>query len=104
MEIKPRGFQKMRTPLGVRTIVAQKFIRGQGLDWQYQVVYDDEIHLPECKRNKFRLLCQQKAHHTEQLNHDGTPLQGHLFRPEPLQGHFASREALEAFVQYGTRP
>jgi hypothetical protein len=44
VEIKPRAFSDQAF-LTLRREVAEKYIQWKGYDWEYKIVYDDEINL-----------------------------------------------------------
>lgn len=59
IEIKPRGF--MNNPqLALRKEVAENYIRWKNYDWQYKVVFDDEIILNAEQLEEYEQCCRFK--------------------------------------------
>lgn len=56
IEIKPRAFEG-HPQLLLRKEVAEHYIRTYGYDWQFKVVYDDEIILNEEQLEDYRECC-----------------------------------------------
>ena len=60
IEIKPRAFEH-HPQLLIRRQVAENYIRWKKYDWQYKVVFDDEIILGEDLWEEFQQCCQLKS-------------------------------------------
>lgn len=60
VEIKPRAFEN-DPQLLLRKEVAEKYIKWKGYDWQYKVVFDDEIILTSEQLEEFELCCKLKS-------------------------------------------
>lgn len=60
IEVKPRAFEQ-ETQLKLRKQVAENYIRWKQYDWQYKVVYDDEIVLDEQNLRVFEDCCRLKS-------------------------------------------
>ncbi|MBI3139804.1 MAG: hypothetical protein HYZ15_14595 [Sphingobacteriales bacterium] len=60
IEVKPRAFAQ-EAQLKLRKQVAENFIRWKKYDWQYKVVYDDEIVLDEHNLRVFEDCCRLKS-------------------------------------------
>lgn len=56
IEIKPRAFSN-HTQLTLRSEVAKNYIQWKGYDWEYKVVYDDEIILTLDQLVQFNECC-----------------------------------------------
>jgi len=60
VEIKPRAFQN-DPQLALRKQVAENYIRWKNYDWQYKVVFDDEILLDQEQWEDFQECCKLKS-------------------------------------------
>lgn len=60
VEIKPRVFEQ-ELQLKLRQAVAENYIRWKKYDWNYKVVYDDEIILSEHELKIFEDCCRLKS-------------------------------------------
>lgn len=60
VEIKPRAAEN-DSQLVLRKSVAENFIQWKGYDWQFKVVYDDEIVLNESMLEIFETCCRLKS-------------------------------------------
>jgi hypothetical protein len=60
VEIKPRAFQH-ESQLVQRKEVAENYIRWKGFDWEYKVVFDDQIILTSEQLEEFEECCRLKA-------------------------------------------
>lgn len=60
IEIKPRA-ARHDPQLELRRKVAERYIQWKGYDWQYKVVFDDEIVLSEAMLGIFEDCCQHKS-------------------------------------------
>jgi hypothetical protein len=56
IEIKPRAFSD-HAQLALRKEVAERYIQWKGYDWEYKVVYDDEIKLTLDQLVQFNECC-----------------------------------------------
>lgn len=56
IEIKPRAFSD-QAKLALRKEVAERYIEWKGYDWQYKVIYDDEIKLTLDQLVQFNECC-----------------------------------------------
>jgi hypothetical protein len=66
IEIKPRAFQN-DPQLKLRKEVAENYIRWKRYDWQYKVIFDDEILLTEEQLEEFEQCCKLKSKTAYQL-------------------------------------
>lgn len=55
VELKPAEFND-EEQIKLRTSVAENYIREQKLDWQFKVIYGDQINLSAAKHKKFMEL------------------------------------------------
>ena len=60
IEIKPRGFQH-HPQLLLHKEIAENYIKWKGYDWQYKVVFDDEIILTAQQLDDFEDACKLKG-------------------------------------------
>ena len=60
VEIKPRAFEG-HPQLILRKELAERYIKWKGYDWQYKVVFDDEIILSEYQLQYFEDCCKLKS-------------------------------------------
>ncbi len=60
VEVKPRAFEQ-EPQLLLRKEVSENYIRWKNYDWQYRVIFDDEIILSEEQLEDFEHCCKQKT-------------------------------------------
>lgn len=60
VEIKPRAFEH-HPQLVLRKEIAENYIRWKNYDWQYKVVFDDEIILDQEMWEEYRQCCRLKS-------------------------------------------
>src|SRR5690606_39057930 len=60
VEIKPRAMEG-HSQLSLRRQVAKNFIRAKGFDWQFKIVFDDEIILTEDQLSDFEEYSRLKT-------------------------------------------
>src|SRR5690606_17263983 len=60
IEIKPRAAQQ-DPKLELRRSVAENYIKWKGYDWQYKVIFDDEIILDENRLHVYEDCCRLKS-------------------------------------------
>ena len=60
VEIKPRAFTDYYQ-LRTRQRVAENYIKANGFDWEFKVVYDDEVRLNHEQWKAFKELCELKS-------------------------------------------
>jgi hypothetical protein len=60
VEVKPRGFEN-QPQLSQRKEIAENYIRWKNYDWEYKVVYDDEIILTSEQLEEFEQCCKLKS-------------------------------------------
>lgn len=60
IEIKPRAAQD-DPQLELRRKVAENYIKWKGYDWQFKIIFDDEIILDEAMLEIFEDCCQHKS-------------------------------------------
>lgn len=60
VEIKPRAFEN-EPQLALRKTVAEKYIRWKGYDWEYKVIFNDEIILTLKQFEEFSECCKLKS-------------------------------------------
>ncbi len=100
VEIKPRAAE-CDPQLVLRRRVAENFIQWKGYDWQYKVIYDDEIILSEAMLEIFEDCCRLKSKSAfrfwfEQLNRRYDQSAPNFFARVP-------NEADVRFIMFGQR-
>jgi hypothetical protein len=98
VEIKPRAFAD-HASVASRKSVAENYIRWKGYDWEYKIVFDDEIHLTAEQEQEFERCCQLKYKSAGKLNLQ--ELNNVLYINTPtLFSRSASNKKIE-FVMFG---
>ncbi len=60
VEVKPRIYEK-ETHLAVMKLVAENYIKWKGYDWEYRVIFDDEIILNQEQLEQFHDCVRLRA-------------------------------------------
>jgi hypothetical protein len=60
IELKPTAYQLSKN-VSIYNSIAMDYIRKQGLDWSFNVIFGSEIHLEADKLNKFRMFAMRKT-------------------------------------------
>lgn len=58
VEVKPRAFEN-EEQLIIRKAVAENYIRFRNYDWNFKVVFSDQIHLDEIQNQEFQNCCKR---------------------------------------------
>ncbi|MGC4234577.1 MAG: hypothetical protein QM594_16465 [Niabella sp.] len=101
IEIKPRGFEQ-EPQLAVLREIAENYIRWKKYDWQYQVIFDDEIILTEQQWYEFKDCCRLKTLTARKIWFD--ELNRKYDRSAPSLFTSAPKNDRIAFVMFGTWP
>ncbi|MFT3749085.1 MAG: hypothetical protein QM768_12240 [Agriterribacter sp.] len=100
VEIKPRAAEN-DPQLAIRRRVAENYIQWKGYDWQFKVIYDDEVILSEAMLEIFEDCCRLKSQSAlrmwfRQLNHRYHASAPNFFAKVPS-------EADVRFIMFGER-
>jgi hypothetical protein len=98
VEIKPRGFDDYKQ-LELRKELAEKYIKKNGFDWKFKIVYDDEIILTEEQLEDFKECCRLKSKSAFKMWFDQFKRKWDHAGQSPLRN--ASPEASVRFIMFG---
>lgn len=100
IEIKPRAFES-DPQLVLRKQVAENYIKWKGYDWEYKVIFDDEIILSEDHLKEFIRCCKNKSRSALWLWFE--EYNKRFDRSAPAFFSTAPRNCDIEFVMFGTR-
>lgn len=101
IEVKPRAFEH-EPQLPLLKQIAENYISWKKYDWQYQVIFDDDILLTEQQWHQFRDCCRLKSITERKIWFE--QLNKRYDRSAPALFTSAPDNARIAFVMLGTWP
>lgn len=106
VEIKPAGFSNYEQ-LSVRQKISRNFINTYSYDWEYKVVYADEIILTEKQQEKFEALKNNSFSrakiHTQKL-FDGGSIRNCFSSVPDIKNSALTKDQYRLFVRKGWLP
>ncbi len=106
VEIKPKGFNNYEQ-LNARQKISQHFIKTYKYDWEYKVVYSDEIILSEIQQRKFDSLKNNNLYRAEikiQKLFDGDSLRNCFSSVPDFKNTTLTKDQYRFFVRKGRLP
>lgn len=98
IEVKPKGFDDYKQ-LELRTELAEKYIKKNGYDWKFRIVYDDEIILTEEQLEDFKECCRLRSKSALTVWYDQFCRKWDRAAQSPLRN--ASPQAKVRFIMFG---